>query len=188
MLLPPGVAPPDLRGERVRLRPLTRQDLPDRIRWLSDPSIAEGVGRVGPPTLVQETRWWEGLDRRDSELSLVIEDEEGVSIGNAGLRNIHWRRGVATLGFFIGERSRWRRGYGREALDLLLGYAFRDLGLREVLLTVQKDNAAAVGLYEAVGFRTVTERMEDVFRDGRWRPVLHMHLTASDWSAARPFP
>jgi RimJ/RimL family protein N-acetyltransferase len=160
---------------------LRREDLPHRVRWLNDPEIREGLGRATWATMAEETRWWEGLRRRRDEVSFAIRDEAGVLIGNCGLRNIHrWRR-TAVLGLFIGEKTHWRRGYGREALTLLLAHAFRDLGLERVTLAVRKDNVRAVGLYRAAGFRVDSEGEEDLFRDGHLHPVLRMSLRAEDF-------
>ena len=81
-----------------------------------------------------------------------IETEDGQPIGNLGLHAIDETHGRATLGIAIGEKDHWGRGYGTDAIRQVLGYAFRELGLRRVDLHVDEDNVRGIRCYEKCGF------------------------------------
>jgi RimJ/RimL family protein N-acetyltransferase len=59
---------------------------------------------------------------------------------------------VATLGIIIGEKSHWSRGYGPEAIEALLGYAFGKLHLERVKLNTFSDNERAQAAFKKIGF------------------------------------
>jgi RimJ/RimL family protein N-acetyltransferase len=85
------------------------------------------------------------------------------------LYGIDWARRRAEYGrLMIGEREAAGRGLAREATDVLLGYATTALGLCEIELEVFADNAAAIAIYAACGFRVQDRR----------GPLLHMARTA----------
>jgi len=91
--------------------------------------------------------------RRPDREAFGIFDEVGSYIGTAELYDV--RGDVATLGIIIGEKTHWNRGYGPEAIHALLGYAFRELGLRLVELKTYADNLRAQAAFRKVGFREV---------------------------------
>ena len=82
------------------------------------------------------------------------------------LFNIKWRNQTAEMAIGIGDPALRGQGYGREALDLLLGYAFHELGLYRVGLTVLDYNTAAIRAYERVGFVREGVQREAVWRAG----------------------
>jgi RimJ/RimL family protein N-acetyltransferase len=69
-----------------------------------------------------------------------------VLIGTLGFFDIEWSNGVAWLGMGIGAREYWDRGLGSEALALGLRYAFCEMNLHRVTLTVLAYNARAIHL------------------------------------------
>ena len=91
--------------------------------------------------------------RRPDREAFGIFDEVGSYIGTAELYDV--RGDVATLGIIIGEKTHWNQGYGPEAIHALLGYAFRELGLRLVELKTYADNLRAQAAFRKVGFREV---------------------------------
>jgi RimJ/RimL family protein N-acetyltransferase len=78
--------------------------------------------------------------------------KEDRLIGFINLFHIEWNNGVGGLGVGVGERDFWGRGYGSEAVDLVLHYAFNELNLHRVWLGVFDYNTRAdQGLREARG-------------------------------------
>ena len=158
-------------GEKVRLRPLEREDLPRCVRWFSDPEVRRHLTIYIPFSLAQEERWYENvLDRleRNSDVLLAIETSEGVHIGNLGLHTIDWKNRAAELGITIGEKEYWGQGYGTDAIRTLLRLAFEEMNLHRVQLRVDVDNARGVRCYEKCGFQTEGTLRDVVFREGRY--------------------
>ena len=72
-----------LRGERIVLRAVEREDLPRYAQWLSDPTILEYFGNVLPMSLLQEEEWFQQMLQDPSACNLSV-DLEGQHIGGGG--------------------------------------------------------------------------------------------------------
>ena len=87
--------------------------------------------------------------------------QENDHIGNCALYNIDRTVGEAQLGIAIGERDYWSKGYGREAVALLVNYAFDVLGLAKLCLKTLDDNTRARKCFEKCGFRPCGTLLHD---------------------------
>src|ERR1051325_9503987 len=124
-----------LKGARVTLRSLTKADMATLLRFGQDVEV-ELLGGGDPPipsTIEAWEKWFEehlGKEKKDSA-NFGIE-ADGKLIGSCGLWHFNTVAQTCTLGISIGEREYWGRGYGREAIGLLLDYAFRLRNFRKV--------------------------------------------------------
>jgi RimJ/RimL family protein N-acetyltransferase len=107
--------------------------------------------------------------------------EEWLHIGNIGLHRIDLKNRTAVLGIFIGEKDFWGKGYGREAIRVMLRYAFFELGLNRVELETFDFNERAMRCYKAVGFKEVGVRRKAFFRDGAFHDLVLMDLLAAEF-------
>jgi diamine N-acetyltransferase len=171
-------------GEKVRLRPIERDDLPRYVEWFSDPEVRRHLLVYLPFSLAQEERWFENLLgqlERQKVVVLAIETAEGVHIGNTGLHAIDWRNRHAELGIMIGEKTHWNRGYGADAVRTLLELAFHEMGLHRVFLRVDVDNGRGIRCYEKVGFQREGIMREIVFKEGRYEDQYLMSILQSEF-------
>lgn len=169
----------------MRLRPLRSQDVPLFTEWLQDPEVAYHLGRMSVPrSEADERRWVERVAADESNHVFAIELADGTAIGSIGLHNVDWARRQAELGIVIGEKQYWDRGYGTDALRALLGFAFDEMGLRRISLTVFDDNPRAIRCYEKCGFRH--EGVERATRgaSGGVRTELRMGIVAREFREA----
>ena len=155
-----------LKGKRVRLRALEREDVERCHRWLNDEVVTKYLGWRDPLSMVEEERWFEEQSSDKSRLVLAIE-VEGNHIGNIGLHDIDFRNGKATIGIIIGEKGEWGKGYGSEAMCVLLRYAFEDLRLHRVGSFVLVENMRSIRCLEKSGFVREGMRRGVIFRFGR---------------------
>jgi RimJ/RimL family protein N-acetyltransferase len=146
-----------LRGKRVVLRPVSAGDRPLLQRWLGDRELRKCTGRR--LSILAGAR--ASIPPRDAQFLILVRENEHP-IGLCGLFGIS-DNGTAEVGIVLGERDTWGRGYGPEALRLLLDHAYLDLGLAQVSLCVHTANTRAIRAYAKVGF--VTEQRLTV---GRW--------------------
>ncbi len=176
---------------RVILKPLAEleQDAWRRVyEHFRDPEIAHLNGT--PPSrmpLWLLKRILKADSRRSDRATFGIFDvthaSEGAYIGTIELYDI--KRTEATLGIIIGERSHWNKGFGPEAIQAILAYAFEELCLERVTLSTFEDNPRAQSSFKKVGFverRRVSAgkgridvQME--LRRGRW---LEQHATVEE--------
>ncbi len=172
-----------LRGTRVVLRPLAASDLRRCVKWFSDPQVIHFLGRSHPVTLAGEERWFRDYERRADEQIFAIE-VDGTHVGNLGLHRIDRTHRKAEIGIVIGEPDYWDRGFGTEAMDVALRYAFGVLQVHKVSLEVLEYNQRALRTYERLGFQREGVHREDVYKDGRFVNVVRMSLLAGEQRGA----
>ncbi len=172
-------------GKRVRLRAAERSDLPRFVQWLNDPEVIPGLLIVTPLSFAQEELWFSRvLSAPPEEAPMVIEvftTDGWLPVGNVGLHKISWREREAELGIVIGEKEYWSKGYGGDAIRLVLGYGFNQLNLNRIFLRVHADNTRAIHCYEKVGFVHEGRLRQAHFKDGAYEDVLVMGVLRSEW-------
>ena len=107
--------------------------------------------------------------------------EEERLIGFVVLHSIKWSNQSALLAIGIGESACRGRGYGQDALRLILNYAFDELNLYRVGLTVMAYNAAAVRAYERAGFVLEGAARGAVQRAGAHHDLLYFGILRDEW-------
>ncbi len=167
-----------LEGPHVVLRSMTRKDTADVLRWRADPVVARQLFSARCPTLEEHEAWLAKLNQsRDRIEFMIVMRQNGRAVGTIGLSHIQARGGSAEYGILLGEPDARGKGVAREASQLLLAYAFDQLGLVEVFLNLFADNVPALRLYERLGFRedAATGARE---KDGVLRKTVCMRLPA----------
>ncbi len=173
-------------GEKVRLRPPEREDLPTFVRWLSNPELREYV-TIRYISEALEERWFEGLVESTqggapSRLHFVIETgAEGTPLGVIGLESINWRDREGEVGIIIGEPDAWNQGYGTDAMHALLDVGFNWYNLHRITLWVVADNQRAIRSYEKCGFQHEGGRRQAVFIAGEYRDLLLMGILRGEF-------
>ncbi len=173
-------------GERVRLRPIEREDLPRFVEWFSDPEVRHYLGMPLPFSLAQEERWFENMQERLEKQELVmltIETSKGAHIGNISLFDINWKDRQAELGITIGDKDYWNQGYGTDATQTMLRVAFDNLNLHRVSLRVHADNVRGIRCYEKAGFQREGKLRESVFRGGVYHDMVLMSILKSEYNS-----
>lgn len=176
-----------LTGEKVTLRAVTREDLPRLLEFANDIEV-ELAGGGDPPV----PRTLEGLQKDfDRETSDPPRDKtnfaieaDGECIGTCGLFGIDVNARHAELGIGIGDKDYWGRGYGREAVGLLLDYAFRFRNLRRVWLEVHAANERAIRSYRSCGFVEEGRMREHVWLGGRYVDNVILGVLREEWEGA----
>ena len=179
-----------LDGQRIRLRPVAERDLPRFIDWLNDPEVRYWLSLSEAPDLTMEAEreWYERQRGSENDVVWMIETAEGRPLGTVGLHGIDETSGRGTLGIFIGEKDCWARGYGREAIALLLGFAFSELELRRVELFVDHDNERGIRCYESCGFLREGRLRGYRRRRGDHVDCFIMAVLRQEWQQREPAP
>ncbi len=178
-----------LEGERTRLRPALADDARRFLAWINDPEIAHYLG--GPAfqfSVAAERAFVESHLENDWDhgIFLVIEATDRpapVPIGTLDLRQLDPIARRGTVGMEIGERDYWSRGFGSDALRTLCRFAFDELDLHRIELTVAAFNPRAQRAYEKVGFVVEGRLREHRYAAGRYHDTLVMGLLCDDFRA-----
>jgi RimJ/RimL family protein N-acetyltransferase len=179
-------AAPDLIviGERVALGPLRRDLAATYARWVNAPDVREGLLNLGVDTTETAEAWVDeqvrkGVERPPGAVNFTIYDRsDDQPVGTVGLFDISYVHSSAELGIAIGERR--GQGLGTEATRLVLGWAFRTLGLHSVILGALAWNEAGLRAYERAGFRRIGVRRGGAVSRGERADVVLMDATPED--------
>jgi RimJ/RimL family protein N-acetyltransferase len=167
----------NIRGELVALGPIRRDLIPTYQRWMNDFGTTRTLAvQPRPMTLDQESGWFESTTLAAEPTFTIYELATGRPIGNCGAHEVDFRNRRAEVGIVIGEPDARGRGYGTEAMRLLLDYLFTALGLHSVMLLTYEYNLAARRSYEKVGFRETGRRRECRWFAGRFWDEIYMDI------------
>jgi len=174
-----------LYGKRIRLRGNERSDIARFVEWLNDPEVRRYLSMSLPVSQAGEEQWFENMLKMPPEeqpLGIEIKEGEGwLLIGNCSIFKINWRIRSAEVGLFIGDKSKWNKGYGTEVMRLLLRHGFGTLNLNRIFLRVDSENKGGIRAYEKAGFILEGRLRAADFRDGRYYDELIMSVLRSEW-------
>ena len=106
---------------------------------------------------------------------------EDKLIGHLNLDVVDWPGRDSFVGLGIGEPDYWSRGYGTDVMNVLLRFAFTEINLRHVTLTVFEYNPRAIRSYEKAGFRHEGHLRNFLNREGRRWNELYMGILREEW-------
>ncbi len=178
---------PTLSGEMVVLRPIRADDAPAMWEMLNDAEGRRMTGTTEEFTREQVDAWCADVAVRPGRIDLAITTHGSDEfLGEIVLNRIdgHSRNANLRLAIRPGHRG---RGYGSEAISLVLAHAFGEppdgLGLHRVGLDVLSINPRARMLYESLGF-VVEGRLREHHRDGDfWVDSIVMAVLEDDYRA-----
>ena len=172
----------------VSLRPLDAIPPQTFGAWQNDPGIRNHtMGFRFPVQGTSVAAWLEDRARqagRGSASFAIFHGETGA--GACFLQDIDWVNRSARFGIYIGAAEMQGRGIGYCACALALDYAFAGINLRRVELEVVDMNAAAIALYDSLGFvREGVARKAYMLR-GQAQDVLRFGLLAEEFAIDIP--
>jgi RimJ/RimL family protein N-acetyltransferase len=151
-------------GELVTLRARRPDDVPHAERWYADPETTRHLlGDDHPYDVSPEPMAF-------GECRFTVDDTAtGTPIGTAGLLNASPEHRRARAFVVIGRADYRGRGYGTDVVRTLCRFAFDGMNLAKVELEVLADNAAAIAVYERLGFVREVHRRRALWVGGGWR-------------------
>ncbi len=173
---------PLLRGEKIRLTALTEDDLPTLSRWYDDTDFARHFDSTPAAPRQFTSDFLDEIRKSHTDFTFAIRTLNAPEIiGITGVDGILWNHQVGHVGIGIGEAANRGCGYGREAMQLLTRFAFDELNLRRLSLTVFSYNTAAIALYTSLGWVREGVYREFLIRDREPHDMLLYGLLAREW-------
>ncbi|HGH1676156.1 GNAT family protein [Clostridium perfringens] len=165
-----------LKSEKLILRPIEIKDLNILNKWRNDYEIFKYLGGgFQPQSINEQEKYIDNLINNSGNSRRFIIDN-GNAIGMVGLYSINFINRNCDLGIYIGEKSQQGKGYAKEAMNLILDFAFNNLNLRKIKLNVVDNNSKALNLYKSIGFIEVGILKEERFINGKFENVKIMEL------------
>lgn len=153
-----------LHGERIRLRPLRREDLPLRLEMVNDADVQELW--VGVPadknTMEDMETWYYLLSQGPPSEQWAIETEDGRYAGDIDFHSIDEVRREAWFSPMIGDKRLHDREFRRDILVTFIRYALEEKGMRRLSIQIADSDQEGVRLLQELGFEIVDRAELDI--------------------------
>lgn len=171
-----------IKGKRIYLSPLSLEDSEIYTKWLNGISISDGLGSTHKVVSLEgEKEWLSNVLKNGDYTFAIIKRDGNTLLGNASIMDVNPVCRTGTLGIFIGEQKERNKGYGAEALKLLLDYGFNILNLNNINLAVFSFNKNAIACYKKIGFKEYGVRHECYFLNGKYYDEILMEILRKDY-------
>ena len=168
-------------GEKVYLSPISMDDIDIFMSWINDPEIVYNLAFYTKVTsLSQEKELVEALAKNGNTFSIVTQENDRI-IGNCGFFGINEINRSAEIGIMIGEKDYHSKGYGTEAVRLLLKFGFENRNYNNIRLHVFSLNGRAIACYEKAGFKRQGICREALIRGDKKYDMLYMDILADEY-------
>lgn len=168
-------------GDRIYLSPRNSEDVEIFTEWLNDFETTDYVGRSGILTSLESERKYLDENNSPEATFVIVTLDEDKMIGTVSLENVDWLNRTATLGIFIGDKNYRSKGYGAEAIKLILEYGFKYMNLYNIKLDLMEFNSRALKCYEKCGFKEYGRRRKCKFIDGKYYDSIAMDILADEF-------
>ena len=162
-------------GKKCYLSPNYVDDVKKFTEWVNDLEITVNLNLYDSIINVDTEKELLNKLSKDHHYS-IIDNNSNELIGTCGFIEMDHLNQIAEIGIFIGNKNYWNKGYGTEALILLLDYGFKALNLHNVMLKVYSFNERAIKSYEKIGFKPFGKRREALKRGNEMHDIIHMDL------------
>jgi RimJ/RimL family protein N-acetyltransferase len=171
-----------LHGQLVRLAAANSEtDAELLARWSRDSEYARQLDSdpARPQSVKhakEDVQKWMENESPDNFGFMIRTLADDRLIGFIGLDGIRWTHGDSFMGIGIGDPEYRGKGYGTDALRVILRYAFTELNLHRVSLNVFEYNLRAIRSYEKAGFVVEGRERQSLNRDGRRWDLIYMGI------------
>ncbi|GHU26698.1 N-acetyltransferase [Spirochaetia bacterium] len=167
-------------GNKCFLSPMDINDAEKITEWLNDLEITLNLNLYSKN--VNNENEIEILKNvsKDHYYSIIDKNKNEI-IGCCSFKSIDHLNQTAEIGIYIGNKNYWNKGYGSEALTLLLDYGFKALNLHNVLLNAFEYNIGAIKCYKKVGFNIIGKRREALKRERKTHNIIYMDILEKEF-------
>ena len=161
-----------LETERLLLRPSREADIPEIVRLLDDPAIAETTLNIPYPYNEENAREWLALQQQrwesdDEHTFVIIRKEDDQLLGAISIRP-NARHEKAEIGYWIGKPY-WGQGYATEATRAIIHYGFEKLGLNRIYALHLPKNPASGRVMQKAGMQFEGVLRQDVLKGDQFQ-------------------
>jgi len=159
-------------------------------RWHNDLEVAIPLGDEAYTsyTIGKTQAILHDVMTNQSHIFSIVDLSTDEVVGRCLLFSINQVDRHAMLGIVIGEKEYWGKGYGQEAIRLLLDYGFNLLNLHNIMLGTYAFNQRAIACYQKVGFKEIGRRRQARIIGGKKFDVVLMDMLASEFDSPYRIP
>jgi len=169
-------------GEHTILRAFEREDAERCYRWMNDPNIVRTLKSRYPIAFQNEVEWLErAMNPGSNERHFAVErKDDRTHIGNASIHDIDWVSHTGWFGLFVGEPAAWNRGFGSDAVQTLVRFAFQEMNLVKLRINVFDYNERAKHVLLEHGFVQEGKLARDFYREGSYHDIVILSVFRSE--------
>lgn len=172
-----------LKGKHAALRAIERSDLPLLLEWRNRPAYRRYFRETRELNSDQQILWFEKIVNADpaTRMFSIIELTTGRLLGACGLCYIDWPNRSADFSIYIGADDLYIDTlYAPDAANILMRYAFQELGLHRVWTEIYDIDIAKKKFFTDLGFTLDGRHRETHWTEGRWHDSLFFGLLESE--------
>ncbi|GAE35744.1 ribosomal-protein-S5p-alanine acetyltransferase [Halalkalibacter akibai JCM 9157] len=172
-----------LTGNKVKLRKITQEDFQNymNIEDVMESRLLMNDGIPFPPMLADHEKFISEISSEKDDFMFAVELlDQNVFIGTIAVYLVNWKNGTCYVGISLGSDYQGK-GYGTDAMNVLLNFIFNYMNVNKVKLQVFGFNKKAIRSYEKCGFRLEGTLREELFRFGKYQDVCVMGILRGDW-------
>jgi RimJ/RimL family protein N-acetyltransferase len=178
-------------GKLIRLAPIDHEKDPDvESRWTHDLTFMRSLSQHAamPLSVAQMKKRYEAIEKEVDESKKLFHftirsQDDSRLLGFTRIEWIEWTHGTGYLKIAIGDAAERNKGYGSDALSLILAYAFNELNLYRLTAMVGQDNPGALRFFSRFGFVEEVRRRKALMRDGQAWDMIHLGILRDEWLA-----
>jgi RimJ/RimL family protein N-acetyltransferase len=167
-------------GKKCYLSPMDTNDAEKFAGWLNDLEITVNLTLYNSVINTENEKIFLGDLSKEHNYSIVDINTDEL-IGTCGFVDLDHLNQTGEVGIFIGNKNYWNKGYGTEALTLLLDYGFKALNLHNILIRVYSFNARARKCYEKTGFKVIGKRREALRRGDKTYDIILLDILYNEF-------
>lgn len=179
-------------GNLVRLAAIDHEKDPEvESCWTHDLSFLRAMDRkpAMPLSAAQLKKKYDAIEKEVDESKRLFHftirgKEDSRLLGYTRIEWIEWTHGVGSLRIGIGDLQERGKGYGSEAMQLMLRFAFTELNLYRLSALVADDNPGAMRFFKKHGFVEEVRRRKAILRDGQAYDLVHLGILGDEWKSA----
>ena len=169
-----------VRGKNVILRE-QREDAKYFAYWFNQPEVMFKCGFEKPTDEEEVKRYINVYHRSEDSVWFTITDPDGNVIGETGLLRMFPAWHCTDLSIIIPDPKMRHKGYGTEAIRIMLDMAFDRYEMNRVAIGVVGANTEALAFYNRIGFRQEGIMEQGYYYDGEYSNFVMMRLLRSEW-------
>ena len=171
-------------GDNIYLSPISVDDVEEYAEMVNDIKVSVGLGYLSYTNIIDfqsEKEFLISVKKEKMFAVRLLENDE--LLGNIGFNSLDIINRNGALGVLIGNPKYQRKGYGTEALKLILDYGFSFLNLRNISLNVFEYNEVAYNLYKKIGFKEAGRLRKAVEIMGKTYDVIIMDMLKEEFQS-----
>ncbi|HUU77548.1 MAG TPA: GNAT family protein [candidate division Zixibacteria bacterium] len=172
-------------GKKVSLRSFELEDIEIMMEDWNTIKLRRELGPVVPHSREERIEWikktWEERSTQKGYTFAIEDIKTKKLLGYASLKNVNTINRKATVSIAIFSEKNRGRGFGTDAMKVLLKIGFDYLNFHRIGLNVFDTNPQAIRVYEKAGFKKVGLLRDVDFVEGRYVNDVCMDILEHEW-------